>query len=309
MIDSRLLARLHARAQAAQWHLSVDAFGRALEASAAKAFGGRHGTGDDIERYLSTLHLEDVALACACADGDDTAWQHFVVTYRPQLYRAADAIDQTGGARDLVDSLYGELFGLKDGDDRKSLFRYFHGRSSLATWLRAVLSQRFVDRLRAQRRTHPIPDDDSPQALAAPSRPPAFEHSRFARAMQAALALVMAALTPKDRLRLACYYAQQMTLAQVGRLLGEHEATVSRQLAKTRASIRSDVERQLKDTHHLSPAEIDECFASLVDDAGTLDLGELLAAPDVAVTAGDGAEGTRARKKSGLERSHEGRHS
>ena len=34
--------------------------------------------------------------------------------------------------------------------ERQSLFRYFHGRSSLTTWLRAVLAQRHVDRLRSE---------------------------------------------------------------------------------------------------------------------------------------------------------------
>ncbi len=58
--------------------------------------------------------------------------------------------------------LYADLFGLRDRDrERQSLFRYYHGRSSLTTWLRAVLAQRHVDRLRASRRTEPLPDEDS----------------------------------------------------------------------------------------------------------------------------------------------------
>ena len=81
---------------------------------------------------------------------------------------------------------------------------------------------------------------------------------------------------PRDRLRLACYYAQEMTLAQIGRLTREHEATVSRQLAKTRRAIRSEVERRLKTDQGFSPGEIDECFESIVDDAGNLDLADWL---------------------------------
>ena len=42
-------------------------------------------------------------------------------------------------------------FAERDGE-RQSLFRYFHGRSSLATWLRAVLAQRVVDAVRVERR-------------------------------------------------------------------------------------------------------------------------------------------------------------
>ena len=62
------------------------------------------------ERYLASLHLEDLALACACALGDHAAWDHFVLEMRPPLYRAADALDRSGGARELADSLYADLY-------------------------------------------------------------------------------------------------------------------------------------------------------------------------------------------------------
>jgi hypothetical protein len=94
--------------------------------------------------------------------------------------------------------------------------------------------------------------------------------------MQRVLLRVMALLTSRDRLRLACYYAQEMTLAQTGRVLAEHEATVSRQLAKTRKAIRQEVERQLKEAHHLSDAEIARCFECVLEDAGPLDLRQAL---------------------------------
>ena len=85
---------------------------------------------------------------------------------RPLLYRAADALDPGGGARDLADSLYADLFGIGDhAGERQSLFRYFHGRSSLTTWLRAVLAQRHVDRLRTHRRLDALPEEESAGAL------------------------------------------------------------------------------------------------------------------------------------------------
>ena len=84
-----------------------------------------------------------------------------MLEYRPVLYRSADAIDPGGGARELADSIYADLFGLQERDgERRSLFRYFHGRSSLATWLRAVLAQRQVDRVRATRRLTPLEDEE-----------------------------------------------------------------------------------------------------------------------------------------------------
>ena len=90
-----------------------------------------------------------------------------MLEYRPVLYRSADAIDPGGGARELADSIYADLFGLQERDgERRSLFRYFHGRSSLATWLRAVLAQRYVDRVRSSRRLTPLDDEEAvPPAL------------------------------------------------------------------------------------------------------------------------------------------------
>src|SRR5262245_11065749 len=134
-LNGALVDQLYFRADAGRWRVSRDHFARALEASTAKAFAGRVPSTRDLERYLGSLRLDELALACACADGDTAAWDHFVLEYRPVLYRAADALDPSGGARELADSLYADLFGMRDDDgERRSLFRYFHGRSSLATW-------------------------------------------------------------------------------------------------------------------------------------------------------------------------------
>ena len=164
---------------------------------------------------------------------------------------------------------------------RRSLFRYFHGRSSLATWLRSVLAQRHIDRIRERRRLDPLSDDTVLESAVAHSVP-APERGRFVLMMQAALRSALAQLAPDDRLRLSSYYAGRMTLAQVGRLTGEHEATVSRQLARTRAALRKSVESALRDEHGLDEATITECFRSVADDPGPLDLTELLERKNVA---------------------------
>lgn len=306
MINSRLLQRLYDTANASRWGVDRDRFAQALDASAAKALAGRAAHARELERYLAALHLEDLALACACAEGHEGAWQHFVLTHRTVLYRCADAIDPTGEARELADSLYADLFGLGGrSGERQSLFRYFHGRSSLATWLRAVLSQRHVDRIRERKRIDPLPDEDSAGALVSHDQPPDPERPRFLSLMRAALPAALAALDPRDRLRVACYYAQQMTLAQTGQLLGEHEATVSRQLSRTRAAIRLFVERYLEVNHGLSDVEMSACFASLVEDAGPLDLEQLL---DTGGGSGDQGGAGDAGKNSGGDRSRRGRY-
>jgi RNA polymerase sigma-70 factor, ECF subfamily len=305
LIDPKLVDRLYRRANGERWRVSADRFTRALEASAERMFAGRHVDARELERYLSSLHLEDLSLACACAAGDDQAWEHFVLEQRPHLYRAADALDSGGGARDLADSLYADLFGLGNREGvRQSLFRYFHGRSSLTTWLRAVLAQRHVDRLRANRRLDALPDEDASDALAVPPRAIEPERERDLTVIQRALAHAVGSLAPRDRLRLACYYAQSMTLAQTGRMLGEHEATASRQLARTRGAIRTAVEKHLKAEAGLTEAEIAECFASVTADAGPLDVRDMLGivSSEAAVVSSD-ASVRSGRKKSAADRS------
>jgi RNA polymerase sigma-70 factor (ECF subfamily) len=266
--------------------VSERTFASALERSATKALPDQPIERDRLERYLSALHMTDLALACACADGHESAWDHFVLEYRPVLYRAADALDPSGGARELADGIYADLFGLveKDGQ-RRSLFRYFHGRSSLATWLRAVLAQRQVDRVRATRRLTSIDDTEgeshgrvgTPAAVGAVAQAaePDPERPRFAALVRVALLRALALLADRDRLRLSFYYREGLTLAQIGGVLKEHEATVSRQLARTRKVIRSEVERYLRAEAGLGETEVAECFACTIDDPGTLDLGQL----------------------------------
>ena len=72
------------------------------------------------------------------------------------------------------------------------------------------------------------------------------------------------------------YYLQELTLAEIGRLVGEHEATVSRQLARTRRAVRDAVERELREDAGLTDPEVAECLASVADDPGSLDLQPLL---------------------------------
>jgi RNA polymerase sigma-70 factor (ECF subfamily) len=273
LIEPRLLDRLYRRADAARWRVPRDDFGGALRRSASHAFRDSLPTLREIERYLEGLQLGDLALAVACAAGDEGAWEHFVTAVRPTLYRAADALDPSGGARDLADSLYGDLFGVSgSGGERRSLFRYFHGRSSLLTWLRAVLAQRHVDRVRAVRRTDPLPDEESPLAVPAPEQAPDPDRERQVSLFRRAVTHATASLDARDRLRLACYYAQQLTLAQTGRLLGEHEATTSRQLGRTRKELKHVVERYLREECGLGEAEVAECFDRAVQDPGSLDV-------------------------------------
>jgi RNA polymerase sigma-70 factor (ECF subfamily) len=273
----------------ARWDVSAARFGEAVARSVAKRFAGADDGGatvgparDAVEAFVASLHAEDLALACACADGHGAAWDHFVLTYRPELYRAARAIAGESDARELADSLYAELYGLSKPDgQRRSLLSYYHGRSRLGTWLRSVLAQRHVDLVRMRRRTTSL--DDPTQQLAEPAAAPvAVEPDQAARMAMAGQAVseAMAALDPQDRLRLAYYYVHGLTLAEAGRLFGEHEATASRKLERARKALRLGIER-CAEARGVRAGEI-ENWGAVARDAWDCALADALgvAAPD-----------------------------
>lgn len=284
-----LIDHLFTQSKALSWGLSFEDFSAALTRSAKKISTG-HPSSPALEELLSSLHVQDLALASACAEGRVAAWEYFVATYQPYLRAAAGAILRcpaaSPNAHELADSLLADLYGLADGQRAvRSLFRYFHGRSSLKTWLRAVLAQRHVDALRAGARLTPLPDEqgdamaihhrnsgDGARAPATPDPDRQRYLSLFTRTIEVALGL----LDPRDAERLRLYYVEQHTLAEVGRRLSEHESSVSRNLERIRRQLRHDVEEVLRRGHSrvrglpgeagLSEAEISLCFEYAAQD-------------------------------------------
>lgn len=256
----------------AEWGATVELFQIALERSAGHRFQDTNEApgGRAIESFLQSLHSRDLALACACAAGKPAAWDHFVAHFRPELYRTARTICARSGrgesaARELADSLYAELYGMKESDgERKSLVDYYHGRSKLSTWLHAILAQRHIDEIRRAHRTESLdePADDGrarPEpAAASVSLDP--ERERYLAMLQGTLTRALDALAARDRLRMAYYYAEGLTLAQIGKLMGEHESTVSRQLERTRKEVRRAVEAALRVEKKLDEAQLKLCF-------------------------------------------------
>jgi RNA polymerase sigma-70 factor (ECF subfamily) len=258
---------LRKAAAPAEWCVTAERIQQTLDRSVAHRFttavSSRPPDSRAIQSYFDSLHIADLVLACACSDGNAAAWDFFVARYRPELYRAARAIAGEDGARELADSLYAELYGLRDVDGRrKSLFDYFLGRSKLSTWLHAVLAQRHVDGFRRARKTESLDEDSEVQRSdqEVPEVSPDPERERYLVMLQAVLLTTLGLLEPRDRLRLAYYYLDGLKLAQIGKLLGEHEATVSRKLERTRRDVRKKVDAALRREKKLSEAQLQLCY-------------------------------------------------
>lgn len=290
-----------------RWGISTERFTAELARCAEAKFRVGMPSAGELQTYLSTLHLEDLALACACANGVAEAWEHFVHTYRNYLRVCAGAMLKRSAsspeAQELADSLFAELYGISEGK-RGSLLRYFHGRSTLKTWLRAVLAQRHIDKIRAGRRFEELGDEDASDGRilrgAAPTLQTADPHrERYLLMFTQALQTALTNLDARDAERLRLYYAEEKKLAEIGRELGEHESSVSRHLEKVRQDLRHEVEEILRSgsgaingevkAGRLSDAEIVLCFEYATEDA-PIDLDKLFSRRNLRGAEGDRGE-------------------
>src|SRR5579871_1356498 len=143
---------LYRKSRAEEFGILAAEFAAILEDVAAK--GMPEPGHSQRQEFFNRLHVEDLALARACAVGSERAWQVFMLRFREKLYDAGRQItrdDATG--RELADSVYADLYGTQTREGRRqSKLLSYGGRGSLGGWLRTVLAQEYINHYRKQRR-------------------------------------------------------------------------------------------------------------------------------------------------------------
>jgi RNA polymerase sigma-70 factor (ECF subfamily) len=235
-----LLVELHTKSGCEKIGMARESFAAILCDVATKYLPAEN-TEAEARTFLLTLRVEELALARACAAGNNSAWELFLTRYREKLYLSALRIArEDSAARDLADSLYAELYGTTTRDgERVSKLASFTGRGSLEGWLRTVLAQEFVNRYRRTKRLVSLEEEgeDGAQFAAHEPEPIPSADSRLESAIDAALA----SLDTEDRMVLAAYYLDGRTLAEIARMLGVHESTISRKVDKLAKSLRKKI--------------------------------------------------------------------
>ncbi len=234
------LAELYAKGGSAKIGLTEEAFSEILGEVAAK-YLPLAATETEARTFLLTLRVEELALARACAAGHNTAWEVFLTRYREKLYQSALRIArEDSAARELADTLYAELYGTNiRGGERVSKLASFTGRGSLEGWLRTVLAQEFVNRYRRTKRLVSLDEEgeEGSQFAAPESEPVTQVDSR----LESAIRTVLTTLPSEDRMVLASYYLDDRTLAEIARMLGVHESTISRKVDKLGKQLRKKI--------------------------------------------------------------------
>jgi RNA polymerase sigma-70 factor len=212
---------------------------------------------------LGRLHHEDLFLAIACSCNDRIAWEYFSNDYQPMLRRFAK---QVCGNADDGDDLSQEIIA-RMLNERTRLAGY-GGRCSLAGWLRVVVSHAAVDHFRKSARNVSLEELQNDEGEMVPSfsneiDDPEVEDSKWAQVVSMIVSEAMSKLSASNRLMLALYYLNGVSLKAIGNQFGIHEATISRWMDRLRRDLRSDVERELKKKHGLRTNEIGAVFKKI----------------------------------------------
>ena len=272
----QLLARIQRR-----YSVSEDEMAGSLHASAKKYLAktleettGNPGPTEEarsqLVEFLSSVNCDDLCLAVACAKGDDAAWEDFFRDYRSYMVNIARTMtSDPSAAEHLADSTFAELYGLREsGGARVSKFSFYSGRGSLRGWLRAVVFQLSADLYRQTSRfVQPEETEDMDRMVRSvdavervPSSEVSFIGERYRAAVSDAFGRAIAELEARERLLLAYYYYDEMTLREIGRLFDVHEATISRWLTKVQKRTRKLVEKSLARDHRFNRREINEAI-------------------------------------------------
>ena len=264
-LELSLADKLFERSRARDYGIVLDEFIAILDEIRDRYLPAATGPAE-IAAFFSGLRVEELALARGCAGGSEKAWECFLGRYRQKLYAAAQAIAQDAATgRELADTLCSELYGTRtDAAGRRvSKLASYAARGSLDGWLRTILAQEYVNRYRSNKRLVSLEEKEesgrqfvaTEQAAQPPPDP------RLEQAADEALR----ALPEDDRLILAAYYLDGRTLAEIGRMLGVHESTVSRRLDAATTATRKRIVKQLR-AKGMSAREAEESLQADVRD-------------------------------------------
>ncbi len=268
-VVQELLAELHAKSACDKLLMSRESLAEILCEVGVKSTTAAVSE-TELRTFFLNLRVEELALARACAAGNNSAWEIFLTRYREKLYLSALRVArEDSAARELADSLYADLYGTTTRDGRRiSKLASYTGRGSLEGWLRTVLAQEYVNRYRRTKRTVSL-DEESEEGTQ--FRAPDTEELSAAvpRAelplLESATDEALAGLAGEDRLILNAYYLDDRTLAEIARMLGVHESTISRKVDKLTKTLRKQILGGLM-RRHMSRRQADEALEADVRD-------------------------------------------
>ncbi len=204
---------------------------------------------------LRELRLDDLYLACGCAEGDPAALALFDAGHIAGLGSVVPRL--SGVTVSEVQQAVRERLLLAHDGDRPKIAGY-SGRADLSSWVRVVAVRTALNLARGANREVALDEDDL-LASAAESDDAEIRHLKtlyrgeFREAFQHALA----SLSVRDRNMLRQHYVDGLAMDQLGAMYQVHRITIVRRMKEVRHQLADDTRRTLKAKLRVSRGELD----------------------------------------------------
>jgi RNA polymerase sigma-70 factor (ECF subfamily) len=204
-----------------------------------------------LDRELVERNTADLFLACACSHRDAVA-----ISVLEHLYFASevDAPSRRSGRiapEEMRQRVRAKLFV---GPSPK--IASYGGRSSLRTWLRAVIGRLVIDAIRECPRDVPTPEVAfSGMACASDDPDVRLVKHTYQEALEAAFVHAADRLSPRDKNLLRYGLSEGLNIDQIGRIYGVHRVTAARWLQQARASFVEHVQVVVMERLKMSESE------------------------------------------------------
>jgi RNA polymerase sigma-70 factor, ECF subfamily len=231
------LGRAFARGRAAHPRLKLapESFNRHL----ARLIDARR------DRPAKELPIEDLYLACACANGVKGAAAAFEARYGRVMHRAVARVLTGAAEQEEVIQRARQLLLVGD-DGRPPKITSYAGNGPLESWVAVATIRLAVSRGRSETAERRLRERAAADVVG-PNPEVLLLKGEIRREFEAAVRAVLEGLEKRARLVLKLYLVGGMSLAAIGKTFGVTQQTVSRWLAEARARILDDVQRRLAD--------------------------------------------------------------
>jgi RNA polymerase sigma-70 factor (ECF subfamily) len=265
---SAALAR--GRAAFSEIALPDHAFARHLARAATRMSDGAR---------LSELVAEDLYLACACLVGAPGAANAFTSRLHPVIRRSIARM----GPKPNTDEIQQEvLAGLLVGSPaRPPEIGAYAGRAPLARWVEVVAQRATLVWLRTERAraTAAARATVEPRLGADTPMDAAFFRERYLAGFGEALKEALRRAPEQDRAILRLQIVNNVSVEQIGKMLGVAQSTASRWLAKARDNVLVDLKVILNERLGIPSAEV-ESLADLLVSRLDLSISQVLKADE-----------------------------
>jgi RNA polymerase sigma-70 factor (ECF subfamily) len=210
---------------------------------------------------VDALHVDDLYLACACAEGDPEAMRVLderVLQAVPLMVARIDASPAFGDeVRQAVRTK------LLVGAEGAGAIAGYGGRGALRSWVQVAAIRIALNLRRGVRPQAELGDAEADRILATPDPELAFIKHRAKEDFRLAFQAALAQLPSVDRHMLRLHYLDRLSLGQLGALEGVDKSTMSRRIAAVRQTLLDETHRVLRERLRLDESELDSLMGAI----------------------------------------------